>query len=318
MSAGDALQPADLEIGEATVIANRRTSLGAMVRFVSAAAIVALPLVAGMRMRTRHRAQSITPATPPSPTPMPTGTHYLTFDDGPGPAHELDALLDQLDVFNLKATFFVNGVKHEANPTGVGRMLDRGHMVGWHTHLHKEGGYQCDTDEAILADLELANKVLNRSDVPYRLYRPPYGQINKHQMDLYDAQGYDVIMWDVDSKDWAHGSASAVVGALEECISSGCPLTVMTCSTEPCAHTQGVRECDRGNDAPCPQLKPDSKAVWLFHEELQWNQQADLVFAKLQALGFSFGDAKGCLRNGRWDYDKCRGNGLGGWDDSCR
>lgn len=242
----------------------------------------------------------------------------MTFDDGPGPAAQLTTLLDHLDRYGLKAIFFVNGFKAELEPMGMQRMVDRGHMVGWHTNLHKQSGYQCDTDAAILADLDIGETLLNRSGVPYRLYRPPYGQISKHQIDLYASRGYDVILWDIDSKDWRRESASSVVGALEDCSSTACPSTTMICSTAPCAHSSGIRECDWKNDSPCPQaLKPDAKLVWLFHEDLPWNQHADLVFDKFQALGFSFGDPKGCVRNGAWDFEKCRGNGLGGYGGWC-
>merc|ERR1719422_335785 len=105
---------------------------------------------------------SPTPVTTPSPTPSPSGTHYLTFDDGPGPAPQLTTLLDHLDRYGLKAIFFVNGFKAELEPMGMQRMVDRGHMVGWHTNLHKQSGYQCDTDAAILADLEIGETLLNR------------------------------------------------------------------------------------------------------------------------------------------------------------
>lgn len=60
---------------------------------------------------------------------------YLTFDDGP--SDNTNAILDVLDDYNVKATFFVTGKEDEASKAAYKRIVDEGHTIAMHSYSHK-------------------------------------------------------------------------------------------------------------------------------------------------------------------------------------
>ena len=60
---------------------------------------------------------------------------WITIDDGPSPAHTIK-LLDILDRFEARATFFVVGANAEKHPHLITEILTRGHALGNHTFMH--------------------------------------------------------------------------------------------------------------------------------------------------------------------------------------
>ena len=68
--------------------------------------------------------------------PLPDGKYaYLTFDDGP--SANTEAILDVLDQYGVKATFFVNGHTGSTMEARYKAIVDRGHALGIHTYTHK-------------------------------------------------------------------------------------------------------------------------------------------------------------------------------------
>ncbi|HEY5593134.1 MAG TPA: polysaccharide deacetylase family protein, partial [Paludibacter sp.] len=63
---------------------------------------------------------------------------YLTFDDGPAP-EVTPLVLDLLDKYNLKATFFCVGENVQKNPETYSEVIRRGHKIGNHTFNHLKG-----------------------------------------------------------------------------------------------------------------------------------------------------------------------------------
>ena len=61
---------------------------------------------------------------------------YLTFDDGPS-KHVTTQILDILDQYNIKATFFVLGYMIDRNPDVLIDIYNRGHVIGNHSYSHK-------------------------------------------------------------------------------------------------------------------------------------------------------------------------------------
>lgn len=120
-------------------------------------------------------------------------TLYLTFDDGPTPG-VTDLVLDMLDTYNAKATFFCLGKNVAAHPDLYARILKNGHAVGNHTYNHLNGW---ETEDEIYYDnIEQCAEVVE-SD----LFRPPYGKISLSQMS-YLKRNYKIVMWDVLSGDF--------------------------------------------------------------------------------------------------------------------
>ena len=123
---------------------------------------------------------------------------YLTFDDGPHPI-ATPFVLDTLNQYNAKATFFCLGKNVEANDAIYKRIIQEGHMAGNHTYNHLNGWKT--ENETYLADVSNAAKKIDSS-----LFRPPYGRIKTSQAkQLAGAMGVKkakVIMWDVLSGDF--------------------------------------------------------------------------------------------------------------------
>ena len=107
---------------------------------------------------------------------------YLSFDDGPHP--EITPLvLDHLNKWNAKASFFCVGNNVVNHPDIYRRILDEGHAVGNHSFNHLNGWKQKDED--YLNDIAKAKQYID-SD----LFRPPYGKITRFQLKQLDKPAY--------------------------------------------------------------------------------------------------------------------------------
>ncbi len=118
---------------------------------------------------------------------------YLTFDDGPIPA-VTEWVLDVLQQYQIKATFFCIGNKVQKHPEIYQRIFDEGHVVGNHTQSHLNG-WKTD-DQVYFESVENCSKLVKST-----LFRPPYGRIKKSQLKVVK-EDYKIIMWDVLSGDF--------------------------------------------------------------------------------------------------------------------
>ncbi|UCH15259.1 MAG: polysaccharide deacetylase family protein [Bacteroidales bacterium] len=118
---------------------------------------------------------------------------YLTFDDGPVPDITLE-VLDILETYNAKATFFCIGRNVERYPEIYNQILKKGHAAGNHTYSHLKGWKTKSND--YYSDIELAGSFINSN-----LFRPPYGKIKRAQL-KHLRYFYNIIMWDVMSFDF--------------------------------------------------------------------------------------------------------------------
>lgn len=120
-------------------------------------------------------------------------TIYLTFDDGPIPDVTIE-VLNLLDKYNAKATFFCvaqNIIKH---PEVFEEIKKRGHRLGNHTFHHLKGWKT--KDEEYFSDIKMADEL-----VCSNLFRPPYGRIKPQQF-LFLRKKYRIILWSVISYDY--------------------------------------------------------------------------------------------------------------------
>ncbi len=118
---------------------------------------------------------------------------YLTFDDGP---HETATpfVLDELQKYHAKASFFCIGNNVVQHRNIYERILAEGHAVGNHTYHHLNGWKT--KDEEYIKDIEAAAK-----EIDSNLFRPPYGRITRFQASIIKRQA-SIIMWDVLSGDF--------------------------------------------------------------------------------------------------------------------
>lgn len=121
-------------------------------------------------------------------------TLYLTFDDGPIP-EVTPEVLDILDKYNAKATFFCVADNIKKYPEVFQSIIDRGHRLGNHTYHHIKG-WETPNNE-YFEDIERANQLVNSN-----LFRPPYGRIGFFQARELRKK-YRLILWSVLSYDYS-------------------------------------------------------------------------------------------------------------------
>jgi peptidoglycan/xylan/chitin deacetylase (PgdA/CDA1 family) len=121
-------------------------------------------------------------------------TIYLTFDDGPIP-EVTPWVLEQLEKYDAKATFFCVGENITKHPEVFSQILKHGHSVGNHTYNHLNG-WKTQQEEyfANFEDFEKQQTTV--------LFRPPYGRIKKKQA-IEILKTHKIIMWSVLTKDYS-------------------------------------------------------------------------------------------------------------------
>ena len=131
---------------------------------------------------------------------------YLTFDDGPTP-EITEWVLDQLQLYDAKATFFCIGNNIEKNPEIFQKIINENHAFGNHTFNHLMG-WKTDTNEYVENTRRCSlfirekGKVISDKEDTFELFRPPYGKIKTSQSRALRRLGYKIIMWDVLSRDF--------------------------------------------------------------------------------------------------------------------
>lgn len=127
---------------------------------------------------------------------------YLTFDDGPTPK-VTEFVLDVLNDYQAKATFFCIGKNVEEHPQICTQIVDQGHSIGNHTHNHLKGWRSLRKEylENVLKAQKTIQK-LSPKDQNTQLFRPPYGKIKKMQTKDLQKNNFKIVMWDILSGDW--------------------------------------------------------------------------------------------------------------------
>ena len=122
---------------------------------------------------------------------------WLTIDDGPSPAHTV-AMLDLLDRFQARATFFVIGKRAEEYPHLLTEILARGHEIANHTYSHPSGMFWAAGPGRIAAEIDLCADLLRAApDRPARFFRAPVGLKNVFVHPELDRRRLVLIGWSV-------------------------------------------------------------------------------------------------------------------------
>ncbi len=118
---------------------------------------------------------------------------YLTFDDGPIPG-VTEKVLDVLDDYEWKATFFCVGENVKKYPKIYEELLKRGHSVGNHSFNHLRG-FRTSLNDYVV-NVKKASEYIDS-----RLFRPPHGRITPSQIKVLK-QDFDIVMWDLITYDY--------------------------------------------------------------------------------------------------------------------
>ena len=119
---------------------------------------------------------------------------FLTFDDGPIP-EVTPWVLDKLDEYGIKATFFMVGDNVARNPELYQEVKRRGHSVGNHTMHHLQG--MKVSSYRYMHDITEANDLI---DSP--LFRPPHGLLRWKQARAIKDR-YNIVMYDLVTRDYS-------------------------------------------------------------------------------------------------------------------
>ena len=138
----------------------------------------------------------------------------LTFDDGPHPK-ETDKVLDVLNKYNIKATFFIAGkhAKWYTNP--LIRASKEGHEIGNHTFNHP------DISNLSLSQIEeeivkCEDTLVEITGKKPTLFRPPYGSYKRSDLEeVAKKHDYKIILWTtIDARDWENPPASTIASTI--------------------------------------------------------------------------------------------------------
>ncbi|MET0934695.1 MAG: polysaccharide deacetylase family protein [Luteibacter sp.] len=139
---------------------------------------------------------------------------YLSFDDGPDPAHT-PRLLDTLARHQVKASFFLVGEKIEQYPEIVQRIVAEGHMIGNHSYSHwsfRNMNLTRQLDEVYRTDA-LLRLFDNR---PHHRMRPPSGYVGAQLLLHFARRKRNFVYWSYDSLDYQDKPVEALIDRLRK------------------------------------------------------------------------------------------------------
>jgi peptidoglycan/xylan/chitin deacetylase (PgdA/CDA1 family) len=137
----------------------------------------------------------------------------LTFDDGPNPAIT-PKLLDLLDRYKARATFFVIGKHARECPDLLKETAARGHVIGNHTDAHPNLFWL--KPDQITVELRCCNySIIAATGAPPRWLRPPFGTRNPWVVPVARELHQRVVMWTLLPGDWRATSSEWLIPRIE-------------------------------------------------------------------------------------------------------
>lgn len=139
----------------------------------------------------------------------------FTFDDGPG--KYTSGLIDTLELNNSSATFFMLGNRMKYNTDIVKKVYNSNSEIGTHTYSHKR--LTSLSNDEIYNEINSSEIIFNDITGDHLKYlRPPYGSYNDHIKDL----GYNIILWNIDPKDWLTRDSKKIYNSVLNNACDGC------------------------------------------------------------------------------------------------
>ena len=132
----------------------------------------------------------------------------ISFDCAWGTEHT-EAILDAMEFYGVRCTFFAVSFWAEKYPETVKEILSRGHEIGTHsaTHSHMNKLTATQIEEELETSAALIEKIGGKK---VTLFRPPFGEYNDRLVETARGMGLQVVQWDVDSLDWKNFSAEKI------------------------------------------------------------------------------------------------------------
>lgn len=145
----------------------------------------------------------------------------LTFDDGPHPK-ETNEVLDILDKYNVKGTFFVVGKHANWYSDPLIRAAKEGHEIGNHTFNHPDIT-SLNTDDIKKEIKDCEDTLVKLTGKKPTLFRPPYGSYKQDKLGkIANECGYKIILWTtIDAKDWKNPPSSQISHTITTNVQNG-------------------------------------------------------------------------------------------------
>jgi peptidoglycan/xylan/chitin deacetylase (PgdA/CDA1 family) len=153
----------------------------------------------------------------------------LTFDDGPDPYYT-PQILDVLDQYRIKATFFCVGRQAEAYPQIVRQVYGAGHVVGNHSWAHPDLGLLPAAD--ILSELKhTCNALQEVTGSQPMFFRPPYGSLSIHVLSQACYLGVTTVMWNAgeEARDWSNPGVNFIIRRTLDLVCNGSIILMHDC-----------------------------------------------------------------------------------------
>ena len=130
-------------------------------------------------------------------------------------------ILETLEKYDIKATFFLCGVWVDAYPEHVKEIAAAGHEIGNHSMTHPHMN-KLSTEE-IQADVSaLDDQIEQLTGKRCTLFRAPFGEYNDTVIKTVREMGYEVVQWNIDTIDWKQErAADTILNAVVPRLSSG-------------------------------------------------------------------------------------------------
>lgn len=149
---------------------------------------------------------------------IPKGKVALTFDDGPSQYSK--EIMDVLKSYKVGGTFFFTGTNVKKYPDYVQYIYSKGYSIGSHSMTHanmRTLSYEKQEYE-IIQSINLLEEI---TDGKINLFRPPYGYFNKQARNLANENGYRMVLWNNDPKDWKTLDADKIFNHIKSSNVSG-------------------------------------------------------------------------------------------------
>ncbi|WP_213818189.1 polysaccharide deacetylase family sporulation protein PdaB [Garciella nitratireducens] len=129
-------------------------------------------------------------------------------------------ILDILENYHVKSTFFLVGMWVDEYPEQVKKIHDAGHDIGNHSNTHPDMAKI--PKEEIIKELDTTGKKIKKiTGKESILFRPPFGSYNDTLITTAKEQGYYTIQWDVDSLDWKEEGVEPVIERVTSKVRNG-------------------------------------------------------------------------------------------------
>lgn len=164
----------------------------------------------------------------------------LTFDDGPHPRYTKE-ILEILAEYGIHATFFFVGENVIYYPDTAREVAERGHEIGNHTYTHISPN-QKNNGAVLRKELARCEAAIQQvTDTSPKLFRPPQGSWNEELCSIAREREYEIILWNIDTLDWAHTPAEQISRHVLERVQSGDIILMHDYHSKVCTTTEALR-----------------------------------------------------------------------------